>query len=416
VPEADVLVTGASEVATPAGEDPLAGEDQRRLRVIEDGVVAVRDGRVAAVGPADELASWSAETVVDADGGTVVPGFVDAHTHPVFAGHRAHELARKLEGASYEAILEAGGGIHSTVRATRAASLDELVDLVLGRLDRALALGTTTLEAKTGYALTVEGELGLLEVLDRADREHAADVVATLLGAHAVPEEADRGAYVERVADELTARAAEAGVAAFCDAFVDEGAFTVDEGRRVLEAGAREGMGVRVHADELACTRATRLGLDLDAASIDHVNRVHEDDVAAWADRPAPPAATLCPVTPFTTQGVPYAEARELVDAGVPVALGSDLNPNAYSEGMWFTLALAVHGMRMAPAEALVAATANSAASLGLDDRGRIAKGLVGDLVVLDVPGHEHVGYRMGGDPVRAVVKDGCVVRRAPGA
>lgn len=413
MPEADLLVVGARELATPVGEPPLTGDRQGELRVIEDGAVAVREGRIQAVGTTDELADWSAETVVDAAGGTVVPGLVDAHTHLAFAGHRADELVKKLEGVPYERILEEGGGIHSTVRATREADPDTLVELAAGRLDRCLALGTTTLEAKSGYALDVEGELELLEVLDRVDERHAVDVVATLLGAHAVPEGVDRDDYVARVCDELTPRAAEADLASFCDAFVDEGAFDLDEGRRVLEAGREAGLGVRVHADELACTRATRLGLQLAASSIDHVNRLHDEDRKAWAREPHA-VATLCPVTPFTTEGVPYADARALIEAGVPVALGSDLNPNAYSEGMWFTLALAVHGMRMRPAEALVAATANGAASLGLEDRGRLEEGLLADLVVLDLPGHEHLGYRMGGLPVRAVVKEGELVRAAP--
>lgn len=413
MPEADLLVVGASELATPAGTPPLAGSEQGAVRVLEDGAVAVRGDRIAAVGTEDELADWSAPRTVDAAGGTLVPGFVDAHTHLAFAGDRAHELGQKLEGVPYEQILAQGGGIHSTVRATRSADVETLVDLAAQRLDACLALGTTTIEAKSGYALTVEGELELLEALDRVDERHAVDVVATLLGAHAVPEDVDREDHVERVAEELTPRAAEADLASFCDAFVDEGAFTLDEGRRVLEAGIDAGLGVRVHADELACTRATGLGLEMDAASIDHVNRLHEEDRDAWARRPQA-VATLCPVTPFATESVPYADARALIEAGVPVALGSDLNPNAYSEGMWFTLALAVHGMRMRPAEALVAATANSAASLGLEDRGRLEEGLRADLVVLDLPGHEHIGYRMGGCPVRAVVKDGELVRAVP--
>ncbi len=411
MPQADVLVENASQLATPDGKPPLRGTGQGSVRVVEDASVAIRDGLIEAVGPAGELSSWTGQQVVDASGGTVVPGLVDAHTHLVFAGDRAREMVMKLEGASYEEILEQGGGIHSTVQATREASPEELSRLARERLDACLAAGTTTVEAKTGYALSVEGELELLRVLDRVDREHTVSVVSTLLGAHAVPRGVqDRASFVEDVAGPLTRRAAEEGLASFCDAFVDEGAFTVEEGRRVLEAGQDAGLGVRIHADELACTRASRLGLDVGAASIDHVNRVHGEDVEAWASQRAPPVATLCPVTPFTTAGVPFPDARALIEAGVPVALGSDLNPNAYSVGLWFTLALAVHRLGLRPSEALVAATANSAASLGLDDRGRLEPGLRGDLVVLDVPSVEHVGYRVDGAPVRCVVKDGSVV------
>lgn len=411
MPEADLIVDDLAELATPTGPGPHAGPEQGDLRAVEDATIAFRDGQVAAVGTHEELADWSAPEIVDGSGGTLVPGFVDAHTHPVFAGDRAGELRMKLEGASYEEILEAGGGIHSTVEATRAASKGEMADLLAGRLDRLLALGTTTLEAKTGYALTVPGELELLEVLLDADEHHATDLAVTLLGAHAIPQDADREAYLDDVCGKLTTAAAERG-ADFVDVFVDEGAFTVDEGRRVLEAGRDAGLAVRIHADELACTRATRLGVELGAASIDHLNQVHEHDIAAMADRERfPGTATLCPVTPFTSS-IRYAPARELIRAGVPVALGSDLNPNAWSEGMLFTIALAVHGMRMRPAEALVAATANSAYSLGMEDRGYLAEGAIGDAVLLDVPSHEHLGYRLGGDPVRAVVKDGRLVDR----
>lgn len=414
VPEADLVIENVAEIATPAGRGPLAGSDQGHVETIEDGAIAVRDGRIVAIGADEAVAERSAATRIDGTGGTLVPGFVDAHTHLVFAGERAHEMVMKLDGASYEEILAAGGGIHSTVEATRRASDDALVSLALDRLDRCLAEGTTTLEAKSGYALTPDGEARLLRLLGEVDEAHPIDLVRTLLGAHALPRGVeDRAAYVDAVADELTPRVADEGLASFCDAFVDEGAFTVDEGRRLLEAGREAGLDVRVHADELACTRATRLGLELEAASIDHVNRVHDDDVAAWGKQVGDgrsSVATLCPVTPFTTTSVPYAPARDVIEAGIPLALGSDLNPNAYSEGMWFTLALAVHGMRMQPTEALVAATANSAHSLGLDDRGRLAEGLAADAVLLDVPSHEHIGYRMGPAPVRCVVKDGQVV------
>lgn len=415
VSQVDLLIEGASELATATGPGPFAGTEQGAVETIERASVAIEEGRIHAVGPAGSLADLDAEQVLDASGGTVVPGFVDAHTHLVFGGDRADELVMKLEGASYEEILAEGGGIHSTVRATRGTGAGALADGARSRLDGCLAAGTTTLEAKSGYALTVEGELELLRVLASVDEQHPVDVVSTLLGAHAVPEGTDRSAFLDEVVGALTPQAADAGIASFCDAFVDEGAFTVEEGRRILEAGRQAGLGVRIHADELSCTRAGRLGLELDAASIDHVNRIDPADVQAWEARPVDqrPVATLCPVTPFTTESIPYAPARELIEAGIPVGLGSDLNPNAYSEGMWFTLALAVHAMRMTPSEALVAATANSARSLGLDDRGRLEEGLLADLVVLDVPSHEHIGYRMGQAPVRAVVKEGKILADA---
>jgi imidazolonepropionase len=408
VSDVDLLVTGVDEVATPVGEPPFAGDEMRDLRVIEDGAVAFSDGEIARVGTADALADLEADRVVDHEGGLLVPGLVDAHTHLVFGGDRADELSLKLSGQSYEEIHEEGGGIHSTVQATREASREQLETQARERLDACLELGTTTLEAKSGYALTVDGELEMLEVARALDEEHAVDVVSTLLGAHAVPEGEDRAKFVRRVCDELTPRVAEEGLAEFCDVFVDEGAFTVDEGRSVLEAGRARGLDVRIHADELACTRATRLGVQLGATSIDHLNKLHPEDLAAMSGEAFEGVATLCPVTPFTSR-IAYAPARKLVNEGVPVALGSDLNPNAWCEGMPFAIALAVHGMRMHPSEALTAATANAACSLNRLDRGRLEEGCVGDAVVLDVPSVEQLGYRMGGRPATTVVKDGIV-------
>jgi imidazolonepropionase len=409
MPEADLLLTGMDELATPTGQPPLRGEAMGDLRVVEDAAIGFREGQIHRVGTREQLADVEAREVREVDGGTLVPGFVDAHTHLVWAGDRARELAMKLAGNSYEEILAAGGGIHSTVRSTREASAGELVDQARQRLDRCLGLGTTTMEAKSGYALTVEGELELLRVLAEVDQAHPVDLVTTLLGAHAIPEEVDRERFVAEVAGELPPRAVEEGLASFCDAFVDEGAFTVDEGRQVLAAGAEQGLGVRVHADELARTGAFELGLELDAASLDHLNQLDEADVAALGEAAEggwSGVATLCPVTPFTSD-VPYPPARQLVEAGVPVALGSDLNPNAWSEGMWFTIALAVHELGLRPAEVLTAASANAAASLDRHDRGRLEEGLLADAVLLDVPSHTHLGYRMGGDPVEAVYKAG---------
>ncbi len=408
---ADLILTGAREVATPIGQPPFRGAAQDQVEILEDGAVAFLDGHVVAVAPSDRLETWEADRRVRCEGCTIVPGFVDAHTHLVWAGDRAGELVMKLEGKSYQEILAAGGGIHRTVDATRHATQDEIVDTARARLDACLALGTTTLEAKTGYALTFDGEMGLLGALERLD-EHPVDLVHTVMGAHALPEDVDREAFVAMVCDELTPEAVEAGMARFTDVFVDEGAFTVEEGRRILEAGRKAGLERRVHADELARTGAFEVGLKLDALSIDHLNQLTTDDVArmgqavedGWSG-----VATLCPVTPFTSD-LPYPPAGPLIDTGVPVALGSDMNPNAWTEGMLFTLFLAVHGMQMTPSQALVAATVNSAWSLGLDDRGRLEEGLVGDAVVLDMPSHTWLGYRFGADPVRHVVKDGQLV------
>ncbi|MDX1610817.1 MAG: imidazolonepropionase [Candidatus Thermoplasmatota archaeon] len=412
MPEADLLLTDAHQAATPVGGPVLAGDRQGQVETIPEATLAIKEGRIQAVGSREEMADWTATKTVDCTGATMVPGFVDAHTHLVWAGDRADELVLKLEGHSYQEILAQGGGIHSTVKATRNAPVGLLKRGCVQRLDRCLAAGTTTLEAKTGYALTHAGEIELLEVLASLE-EHPIDVVATLLAAHAVPRGSDRVGFVEMIRERLTPEVAEKDLARFNDVFVDQGAFTVEEGRQILQSGLDHGLPARIHADELACTRAARLGLQVNARSIDHLNKVHPDDIDALArarlDGAWSGVATLCPVTPFTSD-LPYAPARDLIEAGVPVALGSDMNPNAWTEGMLFTIYLAVHAMRMTPAEALVAATVNSAWSLGLEDRGRLAPGQRADIAVLDMPRYEYLGYRFTGDPVRQVIKGGRVV------
>ena len=405
------VVHDAAQVVTLEAGD---GENGPGLGIYEDAAVAVEDGevvRVGATGPVTrEYPPENAEHAVDASGKAVIPGFVDPHTHALFAGDRSDEFEAKLRGKTYQEILEEGGGILRTVRATREASDEELLDNLLGHLDTMLAHGTTTVEVKSGYGLDTETELRMLEVIDRADREHPLDVVPTFMGAHAVPQDRDADDYVDEVVDEQIPAVAEQGIAEFCDVFCEEGVFDVEQSRRVLEAGTDAGMTPKVHAEELAHIGGTQLAAEVGATSADHLLHSTEEDVDALvADDVVP---VLLPGTAFGL-GAAYADARAFLDAGAPVAVATDFNPNCYSQSMGFAAALSCVEMGMTPAEALVASTANAAKALDRPEPvGTLREGAPGDLAVLDAPSYVHVPYNFGVNAVDAVLKGGEVVCR----
>ena len=412
---ADLLIYGASELATPIGPAPLTGEGMRRLMVVEEGAVAIRDGLIVAVGRTGELRrSFEAEEELDVSGMTIVPGFVDPHTHLVFApeGYRPEELGMKIDGLSYMEILARGGGIMKTVRATRAAPEGALARECLRRLDIMLLHGTTTVEAKSGYGLTVEDELKCLRALRRADEEHPIDVVRTFLGAHAIPPEfAGRpDDYVRLVVEDMLPAVVEGGLASFCDVFCERGVFTPEQARKVLSAGRELGLTPKIHADEFSDTGGALLAAELGAVSADHLLHASDEGLKAMAE--AGVVAVLLPAAPLTTMLYRFADARKMIDElGVPVALGTDFNPNCPVEDMQTVMALACYRMRMRQEEALAAATLNAAHAIGLSGQvGSIEPGKKADIVVLDVPSHEHVGYRLGANLVRYVVKAGELV------
>jgi imidazolonepropionase len=398
----DAVVHGASEVFV--GPEPD--------RVIEDGAVAVADGAVVAVGPTDEVTREyppeNASENVDAGGRAVVPGFVDSHTHGSFAGDRSDEFAAKLRGKTYEEIMAEGGGILRTVRAVRAASDERLLDNLLGHLDVMLAHGTTTVEVKSGYGLDRETELRLLEVVDRADREHPVDVVPTFMGAHAVPEDRDADDYVDEVVDDQLPAVADQGVAEFCDVFCEEGVFSVEQSRRVLEAGAEYDLTAKVHAEELSHLGGQLRTPEVGAASADHLLFATEDDAEALAEAGVTPV--LLPGTAFSL-GADYADPDLFQEAGATVAVASDFNPNCHSQSMQFAVALACVGMGMPPAEAVAAATHGGALALDRPDRGTLREGAPGDLAVVDAPSYVHVPYNFGVNTVTTVFKGGERVR-----
>ena len=399
--DVDAVVHGANEVATThRGVDP-----------VENGAVAVVDGAIAAVGATEETVREyppeNAERAIDATGKTVVPGLVDPHTHAVFAGDRSDEFEAKLRGKTYREIAEEGGGILRTVRATREASDERLLENLLEHLDAMLAHGTTTVEVKSGYGLDAETERRLLDVVDRADDRHPVDLVATFMGAHAVPDGTDANAYVDRVIDEQLPAVADQGIARFCDVFCEEGVFTVEQSRRVLEAGRAHGLEPKIHAEEFVRLGGARLAADLGAASADHLLHATGEDVDALVEAGVTPV--LLPGTAFVL-GSAYADARTFVERGAPVALATDFNPNCHSRSMGFAVTLGCVEMGLTPAEALEAATANAAGALALEGgTGTLREGAPADLAILDAPTHVHLAYRLDTNPVECVLKDGKV-------
>ncbi|NHA69369.1 imidazolonepropionase [Phycicoccus flavus] len=393
------VVTGIGRLVTCAGPDgdvPVTDRSvpaAERLGVREDAAVVLEAGAVAWVGPAGDAPA--ADRRVDVGGRAVVPGFVDSHSHLVHAGDRSAEFAARMAGEPYD-----GGGIGVSVAATRAASDDELRGLLAERVVAARALGTTTLEVKSGYGLTVEDEARALRLAGEVTAE------TTFLGAHVVPPEAraDRGSYVDLVTGPMLAACAPHArwVDVFCEPNSPH-AFTGEESRAVLVAGRDAGLGLRVHGNQLGPGPGARLAVELGAAAVDHCTFLSDDDVAALVDAADTTVATLLPGVEFSTR-MPYPNARRLLDAGASVALASDCNPGTCNtSSMPFVLALAVRELRMTAAEALVAATVGGARALRREDVGRVAVGSRADLAVLEAPSHEHLAYRPGMPLARAL-------------
>jgi imidazolonepropionase len=411
---ADCLIHNTAEVLTCAGPAPRCGAAQRDAGSIPRAAVASLDGRIVFVGPQDEWARTGRltpdATIVDARDGAVVPGFVDAHTHAVFAGDRRGELRRRLAGATYADIAADGGGIVGTVEATRQATFERLFDETRRRLDEMVRCGTTTCEVKSGYGLTKESELKMLRVIRELAREHPVELVATFLGAHEIPIEYRnrRRAYVDLLIEEMIPAVAAERLAEWCDVFCETGVFTPDESREILEAGKRAGLKPRIHADELGPSGGARLAAELKTRSADHLIFADDDVVGAFAASGA--VATLLPVAAFYLKLGRFAPARAFIDGGVPVALATDVNPGGgFSPSMPFAMALGCFGMNMTFEEALVGATINGAFSIDRHDRaGSLEIGKQLDAVVAAGPAIDLL--RVGVDTIRTVIKKGRIV------
>ncbi len=428
--DADLLIINAAQLLTCASPDgPKRGAALADPGLIEDGALACLEGQIVAVGrTADLLARLEdpdAAHVIDATGKVVLPGFVDPHTHLLWAGDRAGEFEQRIAGATYMQIMQAGGGIMSTVRATRAASLDELIVQTLPRLDSMLTHGTTTAEVKTGYGLDLETELKMLDAIRLLDEEHPMDLVPTFMGAHAVPAEYQgrTDAFVDLVVTEMLPAIADlrytvetvdgaytVAAADFCDVFCEAGVFDLAQTRRILEAARELGLGLKLHADEFEPIGGATLAVELGATSADHLVRTTDEQLAALAASDV--IAVSLPGTPFGLGHHDYTRARRLIELGGALALASDLNPGTcWCESMQFIVALACRYLKLTPAEAINAATINAAHALNLGRYvGSLEVGKQADVLVLDASDYRHLGYRFGTNLVETVVKRGQMV------
>jgi len=416
-----LAIIGASQLVTLAGpRRPRIGAEMRDLAIINDGAMLIRDGRIVqtgARGEIEKLIDADCE-VVDADKRVVMPGFVDAHTHPVFAGNRADEFEMRAAGKSYQEIAASGGGIRSTVLKTRAASEDELFTASRRYCDWFLRAGTTTVEAKSGYGLTLEDEMKMLRVIRRLDEETPLRYVPTFLGAHTPPDEYkdNRTAYVDLIVNEMIPLVAREGLARFCDVFCEKGAFDVDESRRILQAARACGMGLRVHADQLSLSGGSQLAAELGAMTADHLEYAGETQISALKSANVQPV--LLPASVLLIGSHRYPDARAMIDAGLAIVLATDFNPGSSpTTSMPLVLTLASTQMKMTPAEAITAATINAAFSLGLGDEvGSLESGKWADFVIHDCEDYRELGYFAGIEhPVGAFVKGKLVARSARG-
>ena len=408
---ADILIRNADLIATCAGPGPRSGDDQRNISAITRGSVAGLEGRIVFVGSTDEcdraVTLAPGATVIDGRGHTVVPGFVDPHTHLVFAGDRRDELQRRLAGATYAEIAAAGGGIVRTVTDTRAASEADLVAAARPRLAEMLSFGTTTAEVKSGYGLELEAELRMLRAIRTLGSAQPVELTATFMGAHEVPAEyrGRRADYAWAVIDEMIPAVAAERLAEWCDVFCEDGVFTPEESRAILEAGRRHGLKARIHADELGSSGGAGVAADIGAHSADHL--IFVDEPHARRMRAAGVVATLLPAAAFFLKLGRFAPARMLIDQRVPVALATDINPGGgFTTSMPFVMALACFGMNMTLEEALVGATLNAAASIDrVESIGSLEAGKQFDAVVIGGVLSDLI--RVGGPVISHVIKRG---------
>ena len=416
---ADVLVHSASELVVGPQGEAKKGSGRETLERHEDGAVAIVDGRVASVGSTAnvrrEYPAENADRVIDATGNTVLPGFVDPHTHALFAGDRTDEFVARTEGKTYTEIMQAGGGIAVSVEAVRAASDEQLRANLEKQLDVLLAHGTTTVEVKSGYGLDTETELRMLEAIQAVDESHPVDLVATFMGAHAIPEEMETAAYVDQVIDEQLPAVAKQGIATFCDVFCEAGVFSVEQSRQILQAGQEYGLRPKLHAEEFERIGGAQLAAELEAVSADHLLAATAADAEAL--REAGVVATFLPATALSL-GEQYADPEPFLDG--PIALATDLNPSCFVHSMATVTSLACMRMGIHPSRAIRAGTADAARALDSEGEnstgaipagtGTLTEGTPADLAIFDLPSHIHIPYNAGTNRVETVIKDGEIV------
>ncbi|GAB4278677.1 MAG: imidazolonepropionase [Candidatus Promineifilaceae bacterium] len=413
----DLLIYHAGQLCTIPGSGPQKGKALGELGIIQDGALAVQDGVIVAIGPSQELLShFVGRQMLDVNGRCVTPGFVDPHTHLPWAGDRAAEFEQRVAGATYMEIMAAGGGIMSTVRQVRQATIETLVQENLPRLDKMLAHGTTTVEAKTGYGLNRDAELKQLDAIEALNQRHPIDLVPTFLPAHAVPAEMNgrTDEYVTHIIQDILPAGAkwmaDKGITLFCDVFCEAGVFDVDQTRRILETAVSLGYRLKVHADEFEGLGGTKLAVELGAISADHLVKTPPSDIAALGKGST--IAVALPGTPFGLGHHEYTPAQAILAAGGALALATDLNPGTcWCESMQMVMALACRYLGLTPAQALAASTRNAAYAISKGDKiGALEPGKQADIVVLETADYRHLGYRFGTNLVQTVIKRGQIV------
>lgn len=409
-----ILIKNSPELVTCSGFKAKQGKEMCGLNVIKDGAVVIEDGIIKAVGKSHEILKSYDEKqyqVIDARGKAVLPGFVDSHTHFVFAGYRAEEFSWRLKGDSYMDIMQRGGGIINTVRVTREASKEELFNLGTKRLDSMLSFGVTTVEGKSGYGLDLKTELKQLQVMKELNEKHPVDVVPTFLGAHAVPPEYKgmEEDYISFLIDEVLPEVACEKLADFCDVFCEKNVFSIEQSRRLLKAAKKAGLQLKLHADEIVDTGGASLAAELKAVSADHLLKASQESIKAMAASKV--VATLLPCTAFSLRES-FAEGRKMIDSGCAVALATDFNPGScFTESIALVFALACIKMGLTIEEAITAMTINGAAALGrADSIGSIDINKKGDIIILEYPSYNFIPYHVGVNTVEKVIKNGHLV------
>ncbi len=390
-----------------------AGSAMRDLGIVDGSDVLIEDGLFRWIGPSGTLTGTIDEDadIVDASDYVALPGFVDAHTHLLFAGSRENEFAMRVEGKTYQEIADAGGGIISTVAATRKATKKELKKIASKRLDRMMQLGTTTVEIKSGYGLDADSEIKMLEAINELSEEHFMTIVPTFLGAHAIPDESKNNpqGYVDQICEKMLPYIAKRKLARFCDVFCDSGYFTVEQSRRILEKAQSLGIQSKLHADQLTQIGASRLGAELKAISIDHLEQIDDGGIAAIKQSKSI-AVVLPGVSFFLHYG--YPPARRIIDAGIPLAIASNYNPGSCASfSMPMMMTIACTQMGMTPEEAITASTLNAAAALGVSDSvGSVEVGKQADIVLFDVTDYKQIPYFFGSNLVAKIIKKGTIL------
>jgi imidazolonepropionase len=393
-----LAVLHASQLVTLAGpKRPRVGSELTELAIVRDGGMLVRDGRIDIVGPSSEIENKAGDAeMIDARGKVVLPGFVDAHTHLVFAGNRLDDFERRARGDSYEQIAKAGGGIWSTVEKTRAASEDELLVQARKHADWFLRCGTTTLESKSGYGLTLEDELKMLRVMKRLNQETPLEIVPTFLGAHAVPRKMQADEYVDLVVNEMLPRVTSDNLAEFCDVFCERNYFSLDQSRRILSIAKKLGLKLRIHADQLSNSGASTLAAELKTTTADHLEQTDEKGIALL--KFAGVQTVLLPGSVYALGSTHYPRARQMIEAGLAVVIATDFNPGSSpTPSMPMILSLACTQMKMSPAETISASTINAAYSLGRGDQiGSLEQGKLANFSIFDCKDYRELAYWFG--------------------